>query len=97
MVSAMRKDFDSSVENNTFEWQKALRDKNIVGSRWVYALKYKQDRSFEYKSRIVTKGYSQIYSKDYWETFVPKTKISFHKVTSTSRGPIWLVNTSYGC
>ena len=31
--SIMRKEFDSLVENNTFEVQKAPGDKNIVSSR----------------------------------------------------------------
>ena len=33
-ILAMRRKFDSQVENNTFEWQKALKNKNIIGSRF---------------------------------------------------------------
>ena len=50
LVSAKQKEFDSLEENKTFELQKALKDKNIVGCRWVYTLKYKQDGSYEYKA-----------------------------------------------
>ena len=72
----MWKEFDSLVENNTFEWQKALRDKNIVGSRWVYTWKYKQDESYEYKARFVGKGYLQIYGKDYRKGFASMTNMA---------------------
>ena len=32
-VLAIEREFDSWVENNSFEWQKASRNKNIVSSR----------------------------------------------------------------
>ena len=41
----MQNEFDSLVEDNTFELKKALKDKDIVGSKWVYTLKYKVDGS----------------------------------------------------
>ena len=34
----MRKEFDSMVKNDTFEWQKAPKNKNIIGSTWVFLL-----------------------------------------------------------
>ena len=68
-VSAMQKEFDSLLENNTFELKKVSKDKNIVGSKWVYTLKYKDDGSYEYKVQFVAKGYLQIYGKDYQKTF----------------------------
>ena len=53
----MQKEFDSLVENNTFEWQKAPRNKNIVGSRWFFTIKRERDRSHEYKASFIIKGY----------------------------------------
>ena len=35
-ILAMRKEFDSLIENNTFERQKALRNKNNIGDRWNF-------------------------------------------------------------
>ena len=50
-ILAMRKEFDSFVENNTFEWQRAPRNKNIVGSRcFFFTIKRKNDGSYEYKA-----------------------------------------------
>ena len=35
-ILAMRKEFDSFVENNTFEWQKALKNNNIISSKYFF-------------------------------------------------------------
>ena len=72
-VSAMQKEFDSLVENNTFEWQKALKDRNIIGTKWVHTQKYKHDRSHEYKTRFVAKSYLKIYGEDH---FAPMTNMA---------------------
>ena len=72
-VSAMQKEFDFFVENNTFEWQKAPRDKNIVSRRWLYTIKSRHVGSYAYKARSVAKSYSQIYGKDYREIFALTT------------------------
>ena len=74
----MQREFDSLVENNTFELKNAPKDENIIGSQWVYTLKSKDDRSYEYKARFVTKGYSQMYEEDYCDTFAPTINV-FHK------------------
>ena len=74
----MQREFDSLVGNNTFEWQKAPRNKTIVGSRWGGGtIKSKSDRSHEYKASSVAKGYSQIYGKDQ-RNFCLHNKYGFH-------------------
>ena len=35
-ILTMKKEFDSLVENDTFEWQKAPQSKNIIGSRCFF-------------------------------------------------------------
>ena len=35
-ILAMQKEFNSLVENNTFEWQKAPRNRKIVSSSWLF-------------------------------------------------------------
>ncbi len=48
---------------------------NIVGCHWVFALKKGPDGEIEhYKACIIAKGFNQIYSIDYEETFAPVVK-----------------------
>jgi len=53
------------------------KGKNLVGCRWVFTLKYKADGALErYKTRLVSKGYTQTSRIDYLETFSPVPKVS---------------------
>ena len=64
------------------EWKRAMeleynsivdrsKSKNIIGSKWVFAIKCKPDDFFErYKARLVAQGCSQKFNIDYHETFV---------------------------
>ena len=63
-ILPMRGEFDSLVENSTFEWQKAPKNKTIIGCRCFFT-----NKSHEYKALRVTKRYSQIYGKDYRKNF----------------------------
>ena len=76
-IDSITGEFDSLVENYTFEWQKATKIKNIVGSRWgFFTIKSKNDAIHEYEARLVAKGYSQIYGKDYRQTFSLTTNMA---------------------
>ena len=73
---AMDEDIRSLSEHNTYELTKPPDDHNVIGGRWVYALKEGADGSRQYKARYVAKGFSQIPDIDYQETFSPTARIS---------------------
>ena len=55
--------------------------KNIVGSKWVFKLKHKADGSIDkYKARLVARGFTQIYSMDYFDTFSPVARLASFRV-----------------
>lgn len=64
-------------ENDTWDLVPLPRGKNVVGCRWVYAVKTNLDGSISrYKVRLVAKGYSQTYGIDYGETFSPVARMT---------------------
>lgn len=69
---AIVEEMDALHRNSTFEIVPRPKDRNIVGSKWVFKVKYKADGSIErYKARLVAKGFSQQPGTDYDETYAP--------------------------
>ena len=49
----------------------------MVGSRWIYKVKYATYGSVEeYKTRFVAQGFSEVDGIDYEETFAPVVRYS---------------------
>jgi hypothetical protein len=60
----------------TWETVLCLKDKNVVGCKWVCQTKYKANGSIEkYKAHMVTCGFLQVYGIDYLETYSPVAKL----------------------
>ncbi|CAN1141195.1 Retrovirus-related Pol polyprotein from transposon TNT 1-94 [Linum perenne] len=73
---AMEEEIRALEENNTWRIVQRPSDSPIIGSRWVYTVKYKPDGSLDrYKARLVAQGYKQEYGIDYDETFAPVAKM----------------------
>jgi hypothetical protein len=61
---------DLEKNNDTWELVPKYEGKKTMVWRWIYALKYVVDGILDkYKTRLIVKGYTQIYGLDYHETF----------------------------
>jgi Reverse transcriptase (RNA-dependent DNA polymerase) len=70
-----------ALKNNTWDIIKLPQNKILVGSRWIYKIKYNSDGTIErYKTRLVAKGYIQTYGINCKETFASVAKMNTVKV-----------------
>eukprot|EP00253_Pinus_taeda_P032294 PITA_32294 len=72
LVDAMVEEYNSIMTNDVWEVVPRPEDRSIVGSRWIYKIKYAANDNMEkYKARFVAKGYAQKEGIDNEETFAP--------------------------
>ena len=67
-------------ENDTCELVKPPRDRQIIGGKWVFAVKTGPNGKETHKARYVAKGFSQIADIDHEETFAPTARMSSVRV-----------------
>ena len=73
----MTKEFNSLVDNKTWELCELPAHKKSLGARWVFQLKKDENGEIaKYKARYVAKGFNQNLASDYLETFAPTAKLS---------------------
>lgn len=73
---AMLKKIQSLEANDTWVLTSLPPGKKRIDLKWVYKIKFKPNGEVEqYKSRLVSKGYTQIEGVDFHETFSPVVKL----------------------
>ena len=67
---AMTAEMTALNENDTFVLVKPPRDRQIIGGKWVFAVKTGPNGEKTHKAHYVAKGFSQIADIDYEESFL---------------------------
>ena len=68
----MKEDYNSLLENQTWDLVPFPSGRKLVRCRWVYRTKSASDGQISrYKSRLVAKGFPQVHGIYYDETFTP--------------------------
>ncbi|KAH9668313.1 hypothetical protein KPL70_021366 [Citrus sinensis] len=78
---AVQEEMRALHDNGTWEVVDLPKGKKVVGSKWIFTVKYKANREVErYKARLVAQGFTQTYGIDYEETFAPVAKLNSIRV-----------------
>ena len=80
-LKAMQSEFDSLRENKVFTQTKLPAQRNVIGCRWLYKVKYLPGGEILRKARLVAKGYSQREGQDFDGVFAPTVKSDTLKAT----------------
>ena len=77
----MNEELDQIEKNKTWELVPRPKDKNVIGTKWVFKNKVNEDGEvIRNKGRLVCKGYAQVEGIDFEETFAPMSKLGTIKM-----------------
>jgi hypothetical protein len=67
---------DQIEKNDTWELVPRPKNKNVIGTKWVFRIKLNEDGQVtRNKARLVCKGYAQIEGINFEETFAPVARM----------------------
>jgi len=71
-IDAMKEELGMIEKNQTWKLVDKPSHKRPIGVKWVYRTKLNADSTVnKHKTRLVVKGYAQIFDVDFSKTFVP--------------------------
>jgi hypothetical protein len=80
-IKAMEEELNQTEKNETWELVPRPKDKNVIGTKWVFRNKLNEDGQVtKNKTRLVCKGYAQVEGVDFEETFAPIAEMEAIKI-----------------
>ena len=71
-ISAMDKEYNSIMENNTWVLVKPPANMEVIGGRWVYTVKFDPtSQNIKFKARYVAQGFNQRQGLNFIDTYAP--------------------------
>jgi hypothetical protein len=72
----MDEELDQIKKNDTWELVPRPKNKNVIGTKWVFRNKLNEDgKVTRNKTRLVCKGYAQIEGINFEETYAPVARM----------------------
>jgi Reverse transcriptase (RNA-dependent DNA polymerase) len=78
-LKSMTRELETLSKNDTWTLVDLPIGKKAISTKWVYKIKKNDDKSIQYKSRFVARGFEQIYGLNYEETFAAVIKPMSYK------------------
>lgn len=77
----MHDELNALKNNHTWDLVQRPTNSNVVGSKWIFKIKYKADGSLDrYKALLVAQGFTQVPGLDFSHTFSAVVKSSIIRV-----------------
>ena len=88
---AMEEELQALHPNQTWSLVPQPQNVNVVGSKWIYRIKQRENGSIErFRARLVARGFTQVSCIDFDETYSPVIRhITIHLVIALSTSLNW--------